>query len=81
MPGESEDRPKRVNWVRKPRRADLSGVPLSKLDEASKRGIAIDPGLPPGQDDPTKRLADVTKIVVEGMPAPNHPKETDEEQS
>ncbi len=81
MPGESEDRPKQVNWVRKPRRADLSGVPASKLDEARNRGIVIDPDLPPGQDNPTKRLADVTKIVVEGMPAPKPEEKSDSDSS
>jgi hypothetical protein len=61
----SEDKTEKVDWVRRPREADLSNVDVHKIAEArKKRGIEV--------ETPTagKGKSKVTKIVVEGMPAP-----------
>lgn len=62
----SEESPERkVDWVRKPKKADLSKVPLGKIQKAHKeRGINVEVDADsPGQ-------SKVTKTVVKGMPAP-----------
>jgi len=81
MPNGSEEKTEKVNWVRKPRRADLSEVNLRKLHEAHQRGVRIDLDVPTNEHNPNKELADVTKVVVEGMPAPSSPDDSSSESS
>lgn len=60
----SEDKD-RLDWVRGPKQADLSNVPVDKLIRAHKeRGIQVD--LPKSGKGKSK----VIKTVVTGMPAP-----------
>ena len=55
----------KVDWVRKPKKADLSKVSLKKIREAHKeRGIGVEVDA----DRPSQ--SKVTKTVVKGMPAP-----------
>jgi hypothetical protein len=64
-----EDETERVDWVRGPKKADLSNVNVHKIAEArKKRGIEIEP--------PAAGLgkSKVTKKVVEDMPAPKSSK-------
>lgn len=61
-----EESPERkVDWVRGPKKADLSKVNVHKIAEAhEERGIEVE--TPAGGQGKSK----VTKKVVEGMPAP-----------
>ncbi|HJX59543.1 hypothetical protein A2V61_00195 [Candidatus Woesebacteria bacterium RBG_19FT_COMBO_47_8] len=59
---------KRVDWVRRPRRVNSSGVNVFKADRAFKeRGVTVEP-VPSNSSQSV-----VTKTVVEGMPAPDAP--------
>ena len=60
--GEDE---KKVDWVRGPKEADLSDVPVEKIQKAhDERGIEVE--VQTGGQGKSK----VVKKVVEGMPAP-----------
>ncbi len=65
----SEDKTEgKVDWVRGPKKADLSEVNVHKIAKArEERGIEVEP--------PAAGLgkSKVTKKVVEGMPAPKTP--------
>ncbi len=62
----SEESPERkVDWVRGPKKADLSKVSLKKIQKAHKeRGINVEVDA----DRPSQ--SKVTKTIVKGMPAP-----------
>lgn len=61
MPGDEE----KVDWVRGPRKADVSGVGVHKLQKAhEERGINVEVDADrPGQ-------FEITKTVIAEMPAP-----------
>lgn len=62
--------PEKADWLRGPKKGvNLTNVPVEKLQKAAERGIRID--LTTSVEG--KRVADVTKVVVEGMPAPQKP--------
>ena len=62
--------PERTDWVRGPKKGvDVTNVSLGKLEKASERGVQID--LTTSVEG--KRIADVTKVAVEGMPTPKKP--------
>lgn len=64
----SEESPERkVDWVRGPKRADLSKVRLEKIQKAhEERGVNVEVDADrPGQ-------SKVTKTVVKEMPAPKN---------
>ena len=63
------EKDEKVDWVRKPREADLSDVNVHKLDKAwEERGIDVEvPAAGVGK-------SKVTKVVVEEMPAPKEKK-------
>ncbi len=50
------------SWLRKGREADLTDVPLEKLQAATKRGVTIDIT----ESTPGKVTAQVHKVIVEG---------------
>lgn len=52
----------RKSWLRKGRKADLTDVPVHKINEASKRGVEIDLV----ESSPNKRIAQVNKVFIEG---------------
>ena len=56
----------RVNWVRGPKRINVSSVPVSKLAEAGDKGLVIEPV--DTKKSPNEVI--VSKVVVTGMPAP-----------
>ena len=59
----------KVDWVRGPKKANLSGVDIHKIQKAhDERGINVE--VDADQPDQSK----VTKTVVEGMPAPKEQK-------
>lgn len=61
----SDETKETVNWVRGPKTADLSEVPVGKLIEAhEERGVEVD--MPTGG----KGKSIVIKTAVTGMPAP-----------
>jgi len=62
----SEDGEGRVDWVRGGRSADLTTVPVDKLQKAAEeRGIRIDIT----HSEPGRLQADVHKVIIEDMPA------------
>jgi hypothetical protein len=62
--------PESADWVRGPKKGvDLTNVPTEKIRQAAGRGVRID--LTTSVEG--KRIADVTKVAVEGMPAPKKP--------
>lgn len=61
----SEDKTEKVDWVRGPKKADLSKVPLEKIQKAHEEksvNVEVD------ADRPSQ--SKVTKTVLKGMPAP-----------
>jgi hypothetical protein len=65
----NEEGKESVNWVRGPKEADLSKVPLEKIIKAhEERGIEVD--IPTGGKGKSK----VIKTVVVGMPSPEDKK-------
>lgn len=62
--------PERADWLRGPKKGvNVTNVPVEKLQRAAERGVRID--LTTSVEG--KRVADVTKIAVEGMPVPKKP--------
>lgn len=56
----------KVDWVRGPKKANLSDVDVQKIQQAhDERGVSVEVNA--DQPDQSK----VTKTAVEGMPAPN----------
>jgi len=62
--------PERADWARGPKKGvNVTDIPVDKLQRAAERGVRID--LTTSVEG--KRVADVTKVAVEGMPAPKKP--------
>ena len=62
--------PERADWLRGPKKGvNVTDIPIDKLQRAAERGVRIDRTT----SVEGKRVADVTKVVVEGMPAPKKP--------
>jgi len=62
--------PERKDWIRGPKKGvNVTNVSIGKLEKAAGRGVQID--LATSVEG--KRIADVTKVVVEGMPTPKKP--------
>ena len=62
--------PERADWLRGPKKGvNVTDIPIGKLQRAAERGVRIDRTT----SVEGKRVADVTKVVVEGMPAPKKP--------
>jgi hypothetical protein len=57
---------KQVNWIRGPKRLNITNVPHTRIVEAGGKGLIfehVDTATQPG-------VVDVSKVVVKGMPAP-----------
>lgn len=60
----------RADWVRGPKKGvNVTDISAGKLQRAAERGVRID--LTTSVEG--KRVADVTKVAVEGMPSPKKP--------